>query len=97
MSGLTANNFTGEINSGGLGLTAAPTPANGVSNFTMAAGTGAITADLANDICGSTTTTTVTMRPSTNNAGATQMTFTWALTPGTGASAVCAKEVAKWR
>jgi type IV pilus assembly protein PilA len=85
-----ADSWTNPINSGGLGLQAAPNVTTEVTSFGTVTN-GVVVATLAAGICG-TATPTVTMTPATS-ATATTMTFGFATT-GTG---VCATEVAKWR
>jgi type IV pilus assembly protein PilA len=94
ITGITANNWTGALNSGGLGLNGAPTNTTEVSGWAMAAG-GAVTATLPITVCGGSATSTVVMTPNAVGTG-TAMTFGFAFTAGAGASATCAKEVAKW-
>jgi type IV pilus assembly protein PilA len=90
LAAITVGNWTGAINSGGLGLLAQPTATTEASNWTLAATTGAVTATIAAGICG-TVTPTVTWTPTTA-AAATVMTF--AVT--TTATGICATEIAKW-
>lgn len=89
LTAITANNWTGAINSGGLGLLAQPTATTEAGNWTLVAG-GAVTATIAAGICG-TGTPTVTWTPTTA-VDATAMTFR----VGTTATGICATEIAKW-
>ena len=91
MAALTANNWTGAIDSGGLGMQGSPTVTTEVTAWALTAATGAVVGTIAAGICGS-GTATVTWTP-TSSSTATQMTF--AVT--TTATGVCATEVAKWR
>lgn len=90
LAAITANNWTGAINSAGLGLGAAPTTTTEVTGWALAATTGAVTATIAAGICG-TATPTVTWTP---NSGANATAMTFAVT--TTATGVCQTEIAKW-
>jgi type IV pilus assembly protein PilA len=90
LTGITAGDWTGAINSGGLGLGASPSTSTEVTAWTLNAG-GEIVATLAAGICPE-AAPTVTWVPGTSST-ATAMTFP-ATTTGTG---VCATEIAKWQ
>ena len=90
MAAITANNWTGAINSGGLGLGGTPTVTTEVASWALTAATGAVVATLTAGICPA--ATTVTWTP-TASSTATNMTF-GITTTGTG---ICATEIAKWR
>ena len=93
-SGATA--WTAPQNSGGLGLAGAPTTTDEISLYSIST-TGAITASLtgpllATSACGA--SATVTFRPAISQ-GETVM--KWSTAMNSGAGAVCANEVAKWK
>jgi type IV pilus assembly protein PilA len=86
---ITANNWTGAQNSGGLAMGGTPTTTPEVTAWALTAATGAIVATVPIGVCPA--ASTVTWTP-VSGANATAVTFTVATT-GTG---ICAKEIAKW-
>jgi type IV pilus assembly protein PilA len=86
-----ADSWTAAINSGGLGLGAAPNSTSEVS-FPNAPVDGVITAVIAAGICPGGGTANLVMTPTTS-ANATTMTFAYTTT-GTG---ICEREIAKWK
>ena len=83
--------WTAAMDSGGLGLTAAPGTTTEISEWTSITD-GTVTVALATSVCGA--ATNVTMQPR-NDASGTRVEWIY----GTNATAggVCAKEIAKWK
>ncbi len=85
------NSWTAPMNSGGLGLAAAPAATDEVTGFgTITAGV--VTATLATGVCG--TAATVSMTPGVDASGSR---VTWTYGTSLAATTVCGKEVAKWK
>ena len=97
-TGLTANNWTDGLSSGGLNLQGSPSTTEEVTGWTMTLGvvgppsTTTVTAALRDTVCGAATNITWT---ATTSPAATQMTF--AAAASTGVTTTCGKEVAKWK
>ena len=92
LDAITANNWTGNVDSTGLGLNGAPTTTTEVTAWALAATTGAVTATLNTAVCGA--AGTITMTPNEAGTG-TAMTFDY--TTSFANTTACGKEVAKWR
>ena len=93
-----ADNWTGPINSGGLGLNAVPTNTPETSALSVAT-TGVITATLTGPLavasaCGTGANAVVSFTPS---SAANQTVMTWTASMPGGATSICRNEVAKWR
>jgi type IV pilus assembly protein PilA len=99
LAALTADNWTGAQNSGGLGMsgTGSPTATNEVASYNLGAGTGVITLTLTNNIGACANGNTITFTPAVTS---TSTVVTWAVA-GTAttavANSVCTKELAKWQ
>ncbi|WP_319241042.1 prepilin-type N-terminal cleavage/methylation domain-containing protein [uncultured Propionivibrio sp.] len=92
---LAANDWQNPQNSGGLGMSAAPTTTPEIATLALEAGTGMITATLQNiGTCAN--TKTVTWTPSAG-AGATVVQWTIGGTAAAANNGVCTAEIAKWR
>lgn len=90
-NGVSAAGWTEPQTSGGLGMTASPTPVREIETLDMEAGTGALTLKLANiGLCADGKLITITP-----TVGATAV--TWDYITNSTVDGVCLNEVRKWR
>ena len=89
-TGLTANDWTNPINSGGLALPGTPTNTTEVTGWALTSA-GLVTATLDTKVCGA--AGTVTMQANAGNA--TAMTYTFGTSFAN--TTACGKEIAKWK
>ena len=94
------SNWTGPINSGGLGMNGQPTGTPEVTSYAVSsnAGTiGQITATLTGPLVGASACGTAPTVLFTPSSAANQTVMTWTATMGGTSTTLCQNEVAKWR